>query len=467
MITNKKSTAIQAYRARILHFIDNPLSNTDSPYEYFEDGVLVIQDGHVLHVGDFHTLSECLPEFNRFKTTDDHIIDESNNQITSRNQEITLEEYPNHLIIPGFIDSHIHYPQTQMIGAYGDQLLEWLNNYTFPTEQHFDDEDYASDVSSIFLNELLRNGTTTALVFGTVHKASVNAFFSEAQKRGLRMIAGKVMMDRNAPEALCDTPETSYQESKELIERWHNVDRLQYAVTPRFAPTSSPEQLHKAAQLLDKYPSVYLHTHLSENQDEIAWVNTLFPESSHYLGVYDDARLVRKRSIFAHGVHLCDNECARLAQTGAAIAHCPTSNLFLGSGLFDLKQANKHNVTVGLGTDIGAGTSFSMFKTMDEAYKIQQLRKEKLDPFTALYLSTLGGARALDIEDKVGNFAIDSEADFVVLDLAATPLLKFRTEFCQSLSELLFALNTLGDDRLVAKTFAMGQCVHDRDGDNL
>lgn len=443
---NEKNAAIKAYRAKILHFLDNPTSNTDSSYEYFEDGLLVVQNGHILKVGNFQSVSEHLSEVN---------------------SQVILEEYPNHLIIPGFIDSHIHYPQTQMIAAYGSQLLEWLNNYTFPTEQAFNDYDHAAKISGIFLNELLRNGTTTALVFGTVHKTSIDAFFTEAQKRGLRMIAGKVLMDRNAPEALCDTPETGYQESKALIERWHNVDRLQYAVTPRFAPTSSPEQLRKAAQLLDEHPGVYLHTHLSENQDEIAWVKSLFPHNHHYLGVYDDANLVRKRSIFAHGVHLCDNECELLAQAGAAIAHCPTSNLFLGSGLFNFQQANDHQVTIGLGTDVGAGTSFSMFKTMDEAYKIQQLRKEKLDPFTALYLSTLGGARALDIEDKVGNFTIGNEADFIVLDLAATPLMKFRMEFCQSLSELLFTLNTLGDDRLVTKTFAMGQCVHDRDGDDL
>lgn len=447
-------TKIQAYRARLLHFVDNPQTKPDAAYQYFEDGLLVVKDGHIIHMGDYSTL-----------IASDTLLKDFDENVSIK--DIAIKHYQNHLIIPGFIDTHIHYPQTQMVAAYGEQLLEWLDNYTFPTEHAFSDYDHAAKVSALFLDELLRNGTTTALVFGTVHKASVDAFFTEAQKRHLRMIAGKVLMDRNAPDALCDTPETGYTDSKALIERWHKVDRLQYAVTPRFAPTSSPEQLHKAAQLLEEYPDVYLHTHLSENKDEIDWVQSLFPDSQHYLDVYDNAGLLRKRSVFAHGVHLCDDECKKIAHNNAAIAHCPTSNLFLGSGLFNVKQAQSHNINVGLGTDIGAGTSFSMFKTMDEAYKIQQLRREKLDPFTALYMATLGGARALDIDDKVGSFAAGNEADFIVLDLAATPLLAFRVDYSQSLSELLFILNTLGDDRLIAKTFALGECVHDRDGSDV
>lgn len=466
-MTNDMNKTVKGYRSRLLHFVNTP--SVDEPsvdelnvgktnisdsraaiensYEYFDDGLLIVEDGHILQCGEYN---QVLAQFKRQQLEN----------------SLDIVEYKNHLIIPGFIDTHIHYPQTQMIAAYGDQLLEWLNNYTFPTEQLFSCFDHAAKISKVFIDELLRNGTTTALVFGTVHKTSVDAFFGEAQKRNLRMIAGKVLMDRNAPEALCDTPETGYADSKALIERWHNVDRLGYAVTPRFAPTSSPNQLAKVADLLDEYPDVYMQTHLSENIDEINWVKSLFPEADHYLDVYHRAGLLRKRSVFAHGVHLCDDECKMLAKHHGALAHCPTSNLFLGSGLFDLQQANTFNLKIGLGTDVGAGTSFSMFKTMSEAYKIQQLRKEKLSPFTALYMATLGGAIALDIDDKVGSFKPANEADFIVLDLASTPLIKFRTEYSKSLEDLLFVLNTLGDDRLIYQTFAYGQCVHKRDRNN-
>lgn len=432
---------IQAYRARVLHFIADPVVAGERAWQYFEDGVLVVKDGHVSDVGDANSVLARLPSY------------------------VPVHQHPHHLIIPGFVDTHIHFPQTEMIAAYGEQLLSWLNTYTFPTEQKFADSDYAAMVAQVFLDELLRNGTTTALVFGTVHPQSVNAFFADAQQRGLRMIAGKVLMDRNAPEALCDSPESGYQESRALIERWHGVDRLQYAVTPRFAPTSTRQQLQKAGYLLHSFKGLYLHTHLSENQDEVAWVQALFPESRNYLDVYDRAGLLGRRSVFAHGIHLCDSECERLAQTGSAIAHCPTSNLFLGSGLIDLPKLQQHGVRVGLGTDVGGGSSFSLFRTMDEAYKIQQLRGAKLDPFQALYMATLGGATALDLQDRIGSFNIGNEADFVILDLHATPLLQFRMPYCQTLRDLLFVLNTLGDDRVIARTFALGRCVHQREGE--
>lgn len=435
------STGIRAYRSKILHFLGDPEEQGDQAYEFFEDGILLVEDGYVINLGPSEKL---LPDVQ---------------------DQIPLEHYPNHLIVPGLIDTHIHYPQTQMIGAHGDQLLEWLTNYTFPTEMAFADIEYSRKVSKVFLDELLRNGTTTALVFATVHPESVEAFFTEAQARNLRMIAGKVLMDRNAPEALCDTAEQGYQQSKALIQRWHNVDRLLYAVTPRFAPTCSAQQLQKAGELLQEFPDVYLHTHLAENEKEIAWVKSLFPNAENYLAVYQQANLLKKRSIFAHGIHLCDQQCQLLAEHNAAVAHCPTSNLFLGSGLFNLQKLQKHKINIGLGTDVGAGTSFSLFKTMDEAYKVQQLQGHSLNAMSALYLATLGGAKALDLDDKIGNFKINNEADFLILDLAATPLLQFRTQHCSSINDLIFVLNTLGDDRLVAKTFAMGQCVHQRDGD--
>jgi len=376
---------------------------------------------------------------------------------------VEITEYRDALITPGFIDTHIHYPQTGMIASYGEQLLDWLNTYTFPTEQQFADKAHAADVAGIFLKELLRNGTTTALVFGTVHKQSVDAFFEAAEALNLRMIAGKVLMDRNAPDYLTDTPESGYADSKELIERWHGKGRLHYAVTPRFAPTSTPEQLTLAGKLLGEYPDLYMHTHLSENRKEIEWVKALFPERKGYLDVYDHYKLIGARSVFAHGVHLCDDECKRLAETGSAVAFCPTSNLFLGSGLFDLNKLEQHGVRVGLGTDVGAGTSFSQLQSLNEAYKVMQLQGKKLDPFKSLYLATLGGAHALYLDDKLGNFESGKDADFVVLDYNATPLISYRMQQAKTLEERLFALTMLGDDRAVKETFAAGQSVHRRD----
>ncbi|TNC84867.1 MAG: guanine deaminase [Alcanivorax sp.] len=426
----------RAYRAAILYFVGDPLQLGEQAWHFHEDGILWVEQGLVKAVGAAADMLERLP------------------------RRISLECFPHHLITPGFIDCHVHYPQTEMIAAYGERLLSWLNTYTFPTELKFQDRAYAAQVSEFFLDELLRNGTTTALVFGTVYPESVDALFQAAQQRNLRMIAGKVMMDRHAPQELCDTAQQSYQDSKMLIERWHGVDRLQYAVSPRFAPCSSQEQLNKAGQLLREHPGVYLHTHLSENQEEVSWVKALFPQSRHYLDVYEQAGLLTRRSVFAHGIHLCDDECQRLAATGGAIAHCPTSNLFLGSGLFPLDKLQQWGVHIGLGTDVGGGTSFSLLRTLDEAYKVQQLQGASLDPFQALYLATLGGARALDLEHTIGSLQPGYEADFCILDLHATPLLAFRMQHCHTPRDVLFALNTLGDDRAVARTYSLGRCVH-------
>ena len=430
---------VKAYRAAILHSIADPaVVGVEHSYEYFEDGLLVIDNGQVAKVGH---ATELLPSL----------------------KGVAISEYRDALITPGFIDTHIHYPQTGMIASYGEQLLDWLNTYTFPTEQQFADKAHASEVAGIFLKELLRNGTTTALVFGSVHKQSVDAFFEAAEALNLRMIAGKVLMDRNAPDYLTDTAETGYADSKELIERWHGTGRLHYAVTPRFAPTSTPEQLTLAGKLFAEYPGLYMHTHLSENRQEIDWVKALFPERTGYLDVYDHYKLIGARAVFAHGVHLCDEECQRLAETGSAVAFCPTSNLFLGSGLFDLNKLEAHGVRVGLGTDVGAGTSFSQLQSLNEAYKVMQLQGKKLDPFKSLYLATLGGANALYLDDKLGNFESGKDADFVVLDYNATPLISYRMQQAKSLAERLFALTMLGDDRAIKATFAAGQCVHRRD----
>jgi len=427
---------LKVYRGELLHFLANPAKVTlEDSYQHIEDGLLIIKDGLVEQIGK---AADLLP------TLDD---------------DIDIIHYEGGLIMPGFIDTHVHYPQTEMIASYGEQLLEWLQNYTFPFERQFADFEHGKNVAEFFLTQLLEAGTTTALVFGTVHKESVDAFFTVAQQKKLRMICGKVLMDQNCPDYLSDTAQSGYDDSKALIEKWHNTDRLQYAITPRFAPTCSKEQLNKAGQLLNENPSVYLHTHLSENKDEIAWVSELFPNSKNYLDVYDQSKLLGRRSVFAHGVHLHDSECKRLGETDSAIAFCPSSNLFLGSGLFNLTQAQKFDVNVGYGTDIGAGTTFSMLRTINEGYKTQQLRSDKLSPFQSFYMSTLGGAVALDLEGTIGNFAKGAEADFIVLDYHATPLMKRRMQHCKNLSEKLFILSILGDERHVKATHIMGERV--------
>ena len=430
---------VRAHRAALLHFLDDPASAGAEAWEYFPDGLLLEEDGYLTGYGDASELLGRLPA------------------------DAELLEHPHALLCPGFIDTHVHYPQLDIIGSHGEQLLEWLEKYVFPTEAQFSDIDHAREVASRFLHELLRNGTTTALVFGTVHPQSVDAFFETSEHLGLRMIAGKVMMDRNAPEALCDTPQSAYEDSRDLIERWHNRGRSRYAVTPRFAPTSSPEQLAAAGRLLREHPDVYLHTHMSENLNEIAWVQALYPHTDHYLHSYDEAGLLGRRSVFAHCIHLCDDEWARMAETDCNIAFCPTSNLFLGSGLFPLARAEREGIHVGLGTDIGAGTSASLLTTMGEAYKVQQLQGHALSPLKSFYLATLGGARALDMDNLLGNFEPGKEADFLVLDLASTPLLRHRLAHCDELLDLLFVLSTLGDDRSVRETWIMGERRHHRD----
>lgn len=442
MVNSADSNSSRAVRGAFLDFVDDPFYASElKSVRYFPDGLLIVENGIIRALGTYDSLKD-------------------------QYAALPVTSYVNRLIMPGFIDAHIHFPQTEMIAAYGAQLLEWLSNYTFPTEGKFSDKAYAQKIATVFLDELIRNGTTTALVFATVFPESVDAFFEESSRRNLRMIAGKVMMDRNAPDFLKDSAETSYQQSRQLIQKWHKNKRSLYAVTPRFAITSTREQLDFAAKLLDEFPDVYLHTHLSENADEVAWVKKLFPECSGYLDVYDQARLVRDRSVFAHGVQLAESEFKRLSEAKSAIAFCPTSNLFLGSGLFKLEQAKsiEHPVKVGLGTDVGAGTSFSLLQTAGEAYKVAQLRQQKLSAFQALFLATLGGARALSIADKIGNFDVGKEADFIVLNLQSTPLLAFRNPdipaSIEQLAEQVFTLVMLGDDRAVDATYIMGELAY-------
>jgi guanine deaminase len=428
---------LTVFRASILHFVEDPAASA-SPYEYFEDGILILREGRVEQVGPAAELLKTIPV------------------------GVSVKRFSNHLIVPGFIDTHIHYPQTDMIASYGEQLLAWLNKYTFPTENQFSSRRHADDVATFFLEELLRNGTTTALVFCTVHPQSVDALFARAQQLQMRLIAGKVLMDRNAPDYLLDTPKRAYDESKTLIQRWHNHGRLLYAITPRFAPTSSPEELEAAQRLKAEFPDVWIHTHLSENKKEVAWVAELFPKSKGYLDVYDGYGLLSSRSVFAHGIYLTDGEWKRLAETHSALSFCPTSNLFLGSGLFQLKHAQDVGVKVGIGTDVGAGTSFSILQTLNDAYKVMQIQGEKFSAIEGFYLATLGGARALDLDKMIGNFQKGKEADFLVLNWNSTPLIERRIQHAKTLEEKLFVLMMLGDDRSIDETYLMGRVVYAR-----
>jgi guanine deaminase len=428
----------RAFRGEIVHLVDDPVAAAAAAHEHWPDGLLVVADGRVERCGDAAAL-----------LGDAGALD--------------VVDCRGKLIVPGFIDAHVHYPQTDVIAAYGEKLLEWLMRYTFPVERRFGDAAHAREVADFFIAELLRNGTTTAAVFATVHPASVDAFFAAAQARGARMIAGKVMMDRNCPAELCDTAEGAYDDCKALIERWHGRGRLSYAVTPRFAPTSTERQLELAGRLLDEHAGLYLQSHVAENREEVAWVAELYPWSRSYLDVYDRFGLLRERAIYAHCLHLDEADRARMGATGAAMAFCPTSNLFLGSGLFVLEAARRHGVAVAVGTDVGGGTSFSMLRTLDEAYKVAHLLHHRLSPLAALYLATLGGARALRLDDRIGNFAPGKEADFVVLDPAATPLLARRMQSTETVEERLFALIVLGDDRCVFETYLMGERRHARD----
>ncbi|MGR7997385.1 guanine deaminase [Xanthobacter sp. ZOL 2024] len=435
---------MSALRGPAVSLRDNPFAADPARcLDYLDDALILMEGGVIRAIGPYQELAGRLPA------------------------GVTPDHYPDALLCPGFIDTHVHYPQLQMIGAYGEQLLEWLNRYTFPTEQQFADTAHADKVAALFLKELLRAGTTTALVYCTVHPASVEAFFAQSERLGTRMIAGKVLMDRNAPPALCDTAERGYRESKALIQRWHGRGRQLYCVTPRFAPTSTEAQLEAAGTLLAEHEGVFLQTHLCENKNEMAWVRELFPDRASYLDVYAHAGLVRPRAVFGHGVHLNEHDFCTCHGADAAIAHCPTSNLFLGSGLFPLFDAvdPRRPVRVGLGTDVGAGTSLSQLQSLNEAYKVAALSGHKLNAVQGLYLATLGGARALHLDDRLGRLAPAYEADICVLDPKATPLMAFRTGYCSSIEELLFALMTLGDDRAIRATYVAGRRVHDRDED--
>ncbi|CAM5184992.1 Guanine deaminase OS=Castellaniella defragrans (strain DSM / CCUG 39792 / 65Phen) OX=1437824 GN=BN940_01251 PE=3 SV=1 [Castellaniella denitrificans] len=427
----------QAYRAQLLYFRDTPKAE-DEACEWIRDGLLVVRDGRIEQCGDYDRLIGDLPP------------------------GTPVNDWRGRMITPGFIDTHIHYPQTDMIASPAPGLLPWLETYTFPTERRFENPEYAQDVARFFLDELLRCGTTTALVYCTVHPGSAQAFFEESHARDLRMVAGKVMMDRNCPEYLRDTAESGARDSEDLIRRWHGTGRQLYALTPRFAPTSTPEQLGLCGELAKRYQDVFIQSHVSENRDEVKWVMGLFPGYRSYLDIYDRYGLLRPRSVYGHCVWLDDDDRRRMRDAGAVAAHCPTSNQFLGSGLFDFAAAKDFGMPVALATDVGGGSSFSMLLTMNEAHKVARLSGYYLTARRMFWQATQGAAKHLGLTGRIGTLEPGAEADFIVLDPKATPLLERRSALAESLEELLFALAMLGDDRAIAATYAAGREVHRR-----
>jgi guanine deaminase len=423
-------------RGRVLTFTDEPRLAGPAAMRLIEKGAVLVEDGAIAAVGEAADIARRAPA------------------------DARVDDHGDKLVLPGFIDTHIHYPQTRVIGSYGAQLLEWLQKYTFVEEQKLRDPRHADIVARFFLDELTRQGTTTAMVYCTVHPESVEAFFAESEKRDLRMIAGKVMMDRNAPEALRDTPQRGYDETKALIQRWRGKGRLDYAISPRFAPTSTDAQLEASGALVREHPEAYVQTHLCENLAEIAFVKELFPWTKTYTEVYQRYGLLSDRTVLGHCIHLEDSEVAMLAESGSVAAFCPTSNLFLGSGLFDMRRLQEHAppARVALATDVGGGTSYSMLETANEAYKVLQMNGQSWPAAQAFYQMTLGNARALHLDDRIGALTEGFEADIIVLDPRATPAMAHRMEAIDGdLAEELFLLMTMGDDRAVVETYVAGR----------
>ncbi|TJZ94165.1 guanine deaminase [Paracoccus gahaiensis] len=424
----------QLIRGRVLDFHADP-QDTDDNHRFWEDGAILITDGVITARGDHAQM------------TREGLIPDGTPEV---------DHHPN-LILAGFIDPHIHFPQVQVVASWGAQLLDWLNDYTFPEEARFARQGHAPAMAGAFLDLLTAHGTTTAVAFCSVHRQSAEALFAAAHARDMAMVAGKVMMDRNAPPEVLDTPQQGYDDSRAMIEAWHGTGRQLYAITPRFAITSSPEQLQMAGQLATDYPDCHIQTHLSENRAEIDFTLSLYPKARDYLDIYDTYGLLGPRTLLGHSIHLEPREIARMAETGSRAVFCPTSNLFLGSGLFDAGGLRAAGVTSGIATDIGGGTSYSMLATLAEGYKILQLQGQSLHPLAAFHWATRGNALALGMEDQIGTLAPGSMADLVVLDARATPAMALRMERARTLAEELFILQIMGDDRAVAQTYVAGR----------
>lgn len=425
-------------RGRLMSFHRAPFSIDDhASYLYIEDGGLLIENGKIAAIGNYADIREKAPE------------------------DVAEKDHRPHLIVPGLIDMHLHFPQMQVIGSYAANLLEWLNTYTFPEECRFVESAHAQRIATHFYDELIRHGTTTAVAYCSVHKTSADAFFAEALKRNMLMVGGKVMMDRNAPQGLLDTPETSYDETRAVIADWHGKGRNHVAITPRFAITSTPRQMEAAQALAREFPDLFIQTHLSENLDEIKYTCELYPEATDYTDIYVRYGLMGKKTLLGHAIHLSDREADVLSETGAVAVHCPTSNLFIGSGLFPMKKLQRREkpVRIAVATDIGGGSSYSMLRTMDEAYKIQQLLGERLNPLESWYLMTRGNAEALSMVDRIGTLDAGTDADITVLDASSTPAMALKMEVVKSLTEELFLMLTMGDDRTIVETYVAGEAM--------
>jgi guanine deaminase len=425
------ASQVKVLRGRVLSFVDEPQAIDDhKSYRYIEDGAVVVGGGKIIMVGEFNPKAAAHHE----------VID-----------------HRGKLILPGLIDPHIHFPQMQVIGSYAANLLEWLNTYTFVEEQRFADLVHARRIASRFFDELIRHGTTTAAAYCTVHPQSVDAFFEAAAERDMLMMGGKVMMDRNAPEALRDTPQSGYDQTKAGIEKWHGKGRAHYAITPRFAITSSPEQMEMTEALAQEYPDLHIQTHVDENVAEIAFARELYPNIADYLGIYERYHLLGPKTLLGHCIHLTHRECEVLAATRSVAVWCPTSNLFIGSGLFDHDRLHAHGARIAVATDVGGGTSYSMLRTLDEGYKVLQLRGQRLNPLRSFYMMTLGNARAMSLDGRIGALEAGRDADLVVLDARATPQMALRMEAVGTLGNELFLLQTCGDDRAVVETYVAGK----------
>ena len=414
---------------QVLSFDGDPFLDGPSAARHWQQGGVLLDRGHIVAVGDGAGLR-------------------------SRHPAARVTDYGASLISAGFIDAHVHYPQTAIIASWGKRLIDWLNTYTFPEEMRFADPIYAQDIANRYLDLALAHGTTSMCSYGTIHPASVEAFFTAAQARGLRACAGKTCMDRNAPAGLCDTAQSAYDDSKALLQKWHGVDRLSYVITPRFSPTSTPEQLAALGALWREYPDCLMQTHLSEQHDEIAWVRDLFPQARDYLDTYEAQGLLREGAVYGHAIHLTAREKDRLAEAGASLVHCPTSNTFIGSGLFDMGLAR--HLRIGLATDTGGGSSFSMLRTMAAAYEVAQLRGHALHPAQLWWLATVGSARALHAETRIGNLAPGMEADLVVINLASTPAIEQATRRADDIWQAIFPTIMMGDDRAVTAVWIGG-----------
>ncbi|MEX0286204.1 MAG: guanine deaminase [Paracoccaceae bacterium] len=418
---------------QVLCFAGNPFDLPVDEAVRIEEA-LVIADGHIVAVGGVDSLRQAHPTA----------------RIESRGEQ---------LLMAGFVDAHAHYPQTAMIASWGKRLIDWLNTYTFPEEMRFVDPDYATEIAERYLDLTAAHGTTTMCSYCTIHPASVDAIFAAAKTRGQRVVAGKTCMDRNAPEGLRDSAQSAYDDSKALLNRWHGVDRLSYAITPRFSPTSTPDQLSALGALWAEHPDCLMQTHLSEQTDEIEWVRGLFPEARDYLDTYEAHGLLGQNGLYGHAIHLERRERDRLREVGAALVHCPTSNTFIGSGLFDMAGLIAEGQRVGLATDTGGGSSFSMLRTMAAAYEVAQLRGVALHPLQLLWLSTVGSAQSLHMSDKIGNVAKGMEADLVALDLASTPAIAQRSTRAEDIWEAIFPTIMMGDDRAISQVWIGGRPV--------